>query len=50
MFDTNNKSLMLTEEQFDGELKLQAEELKWGDNSCFLDAYIRPVSDILENI
>ena len=50
LFNTNNKNLILTEEQFDGELKVRVEELKRGDNSCFLDANIRPVSNISENI
>ena len=50
LFSTNNKNLILTEEQFDGELKVRVEELKRGDNSCLLDANIRPVPDISENI
>ena len=50
LFNTNDKNLILTEEQFDGELKVRVEELKRGDNSCLLDANIRRVSDILENI
>lgn len=40
----------MTEEQFDGELKVRVEELKRGDNSCLLDANICPVSDISEDI
>ena len=50
LFNTNDKNLILTEEQFDGELKVRVEELKRGDNSCLLDANIYPLSDISENI
>ena len=50
LFNTNDKNLILTEEQFDGELKVRVEELKRGDNSRLLDANICPVSDVSENI
>ena len=40
----------MIEEQFDRKLKVRVEELKWGDNSCLLDANFRLVSDISENI
>ena len=50
LFNTNDKNLILTEEQFDGELNVRVEELMRGDNSCLLDANICPVSDISENI
>ena len=45
LFNTKDKNLILTEEQFDGELRVRVEELNWGDNSCLLDANICPVSD-----
>ena len=49
LFYTNDKNLILTEEQFDREFKVRVEDLKRGDNSCLLDANICPVSNISQN-